>query len=155
MSNLLFSSLKLGRGAVLSRGFSGSVTAASGGVVKLAGTIFLRGLLRTLAGCAVTKEIGDAGLSGGGGGNGGDWGMGGDVRKGGCGDCYWLWVRSASEFHGEGGQFPNSSSSGRSPQPAPSSEGRVGWKIHAMAGKRNLRTRTKPTFNYLRLLKTA
>ena len=73
----------------------------------------------------------------------------------GRGDCNWLRVCSASESHGEGGQYPNSSSSGRSPQPAPSSEGRVGSKIHAMAGKRDLRTHTKPTFNYLQLPKAA
>ena len=137
------------------RGVSGSVTAANGGVGKLLGTIFLGGLVGASAGCGVKKGIGDAGVSGGGGGNGGDGGVGGGVGIGGCGDCNWLRVHSACESHGEGGESPNSSSSWRSPQPAPSSEGRVGSKIHAMAGKRDLRTRTKPTFNYLQLPKAA
>ena len=83
------------------RGVSGSVTAASGGVGKLEGTIFLGGLVGILAGCGVKEGIGDAGVSGGGGGNGGDVGVGGAVRMGGCGDCNWLRLRSASQFHGD------------------------------------------------------
>ena len=137
------------------RGVSGSVTAASGGVGKLEGTIFLGGLAGISARCGVKEGIGDVGVTGGGGGNWGDGGVGGGVKMGGCGDCNWLRVRSASESHGEGGQSPNSSSSGRSPQAAPSSEGRVRSKIHAMAGKRDPRTRTKPTFNYSQLPKAA
>ena len=117
--------------------------------------MFLGRLVGISAGCGVNEGIGDAGVSGGSGGNGGDGGVGGGVRMGGCGDCGWLRVRSASESHGEGGKSPNSSSSGRSPQPAPSSEGRVGSKIQAMAGKRDPRTHTKPTFNYLQLPKAA
>ena len=92
------------------RRVSGSVTAASGGVGKLVGTIFLGGLVGTSAGCGVKKGIGDAAVSGGGGGNGGDGGVGGGVGMGGCGNCDWLRVHSASESHGEGGQSPKSSS---------------------------------------------
>ena len=137
------------------RGVSRSVTAASGVVGKLEATIFLGGLVGISAGCGVKEGIGDAGVSGDGGENGGDGGVEGGVKMGGCGDCNWLRVRSASQSHGEGGQSPNSSILGRSPQLAPSSERRVGSKIHAMAGKRDLKTRIKPTFNYLQLPKAA
>ena len=67
------------------RGVSGTVTAASGGVGKLEGTIFLGGLVGNLSGYGVKEGIGDAGVSGGGGGNGGDGGVGGGVRMGGWG----------------------------------------------------------------------
>ena len=89
----------------------GSVTAASGRVGKLEGTIFLGGLVGISAGCGVKEGLGDAGVSGGGGGNGGDGGVGGGVRIGGCGDCNNLRVHCASQSHGEGGQSPNCSSS--------------------------------------------
>ena len=139
------------------RGVSGSVTAASGGVGKLMGTIFLGGLVGTSAGCGVKKGIGDGGVSGGGGGNGGDGSVGGGVRMGGCGDCNRLMVRSAYESHAEGGgggpQTP--AVQGDLPSLPPPPKGRVGSKIHAMAGRRDPRPCIKPSFNYVQLPKAA
>ena len=67
------------------RGVSESVTAASGGVGTLEGTIFLGGLVGTSAGCGVKKGMGDACVSGAGGGIRGDRGVGGVSEWGAAG----------------------------------------------------------------------